>query len=197
MAKLQSGSLTLDIKIGSIEDEWISYEIKFHWKDDVIINDNVLKRAPEWWSKTPYGTFLANDYQKDYLIETLRTVLETNKPEYWEPIEPDVKMGIYPGTFFPFLKSHWTLIESEEIEQDGGREDEEEIVQEVDRKLDEVKNQCDLFTIITLIDQYNFRGSDAYSGEGISLHMIVERKDLEKFVTDLEIEYNMLALRHD
>lgn len=180
MAKLQSDNLILEIRFNSFEEQWVAYEIKFYWKDEIIVNDSILKRTG-WWGKRSHGTFLANDYEKDLLIETLRKVLETNKPDYWEPVEPDVKIAIYPEMFFPFLKSHWILIDegtNEEIEQ---RENE---------KKEEGKHPEDLFTIIIFIDSYNFKNCEYYSGEGISLHMIITRKDLEKFVTELETEYN-------
>ena len=184
MAKLQSDNLTLEIKFYRFESEWIGYKIKFYWKEDLIVNDNILKRTGEWWYKRDYGTFLANDYEGDHLIETIKKVLQTNETEYWEPIEPDVKIGIYPDIFFPFLKSQWVL-----VEEDGEKYMQKE-KNENSKSLD--KSPEDLFTIITLIDTYNFKDSGAYSGEGISLHLIVTRKDLEKFVTDLETEYNDL-----
>ena len=177
MAKLQSDDLTLEIKFIDFKEEWVEYEIKFYWKDDIIVNDNILKKNGEWWGKRSYGVFLANDYQKDHLIKTIKNVLKTCESDYWEPLEPDAIIAIYPGKFFPFLKYHWTLIE----------EKKEEIEQE---KRDKGKQKDDLFTIITFIDSYNFKNSGAYSGEGISFHLTVERKDLEKFVTELEIEYN-------
>lgn len=49
MAKLQSDCLTLDIKFMGFKDEWIEYEIKFYWKDEIIINDSLLKREGEYW----------------------------------------------------------------------------------------------------------------------------------------------------
>jgi hypothetical protein len=131
--------LTLDIKFMGFKDEWIEYEIKFYWKDEIIINDSLLKREGEYWGKRSTGAFLANDYQKDFLTETIRDILQTNEPEYWEPLEPD-----------------------------------------------------DIFTIITLIDSYTFKNNMAYSGEGISLHLIVTRNDLEKFADQLEKEYRNL-----
>ena len=106
------------------------------------------------------------------MIKTIKNVLKTCKSEYWEPLEPDAIIAIYPGKFFPFLK-----------------------IEEEQEKWDECKQKDDLFTIITFIDSYNFKNSGAYSGEGISLHLTIERKDLEKFVTDLEIEYNDLGVR--
>ena len=164
MAKLQSDGLTLDIKFMGFKDEWIEYEIKFYWNDDLIVNDSILKREGEYWGKRSTGAFLANDYQKDFLIETIRDILKTNEPEYWEPLEPDAIIAIYPGMFFPFLKSH--LIEG--------------------------KQPDDIFTIITFIDSYTFNNNKAYSGEGISLHLIVTREDMEKFADELEKEYRNL-----
>ena len=180
MAKLQSDDLILDVKFSSFEDEWVTYEIKLYWKDEIIVNDSILKRAGEWWNRRKYGTFLANDYEKDYLIETVRKVLDTNKPECWEPMEPDAKIAIYPGRFFPFLKTSYNLFEEmEEIRIENEKQE---------------KSQDDIFTIIAFIDSYSFKDSRSYSGDGISLHLIVERKDLEKFVTDLQIEYDNLVI---
>ena len=184
MAKLQSYELTLEVKFNSFEDEWVNYDLKFYWKDDIIINDNILKRDGKWWGKRNYGAFLADDYQKDNLINTIRKILETNKADYWEPLEPDVKIAIYPDEFFPFLKSHWTLID------DFGEEQIEYIEQD-----EKCLNGNDLFTIMIFIDSYNFKDSKSYSGEGISLHMVIRREDLEKFVADLEMEYNKLITR--
>jgi hypothetical protein len=192
MAKLQSDNLILEIKFKPFEYEWINYDIKFYWKDDIIINDSILKKEGEYWGKRSYGTFIANDYEKDHLIETIRKVLNTNKPEYWEPLEPDAKIAIYPDAFFPFLKDHWILIDEkdDEIRQDKSEKQDENQKQEKD------KNTDDLFTVIIFIDSYQFKDNTAYSGEGISLHMIVNRSHLEKFATDLEIEYNNIEKKH-
>lgn len=186
MAKLQSDNLILEIIFKPFEYEWINYEIMFCWKDDIIINDNILKKAGEYWGKRPYGTFMANDYERDHLIDTIRKVLDTNGPEYWEPLEPDAKIAIYPDEFFPFLKSHWTLVD----------EKDDETKQDENEKQEKDKNTDDLFTVIIFIDSYQFKGCVAYSGEGISLHMVVTRKDLEKFATDLEIEYSNIEKHH-
>lgn len=180
MAKLQSGDLILEIKFSSFEPDWVAYEVKFSWKDDVIVNDNILKRTGEFWGKRSYGTFLANDYERDLLVDTIRKVLNTGEPDYWEPVEPDIVIAIYPDMYFPFMKSHWTLI------YEGDRKQEE---------MEPEKGNC--FTIITFIDSYNFKDAGAYSGKGISLHLIVEREGLENFVTELESEFKSLKLEHN
>lgn len=216
MAKLQSNNLMLEIKFSMLEEDWIAYEIGFLWNNDLIINDDILKKG-RWWDKRKYGTFLANDYETDCLIETLKKSLSTNKSEYWEPIEPDAKIAIYPERYFPFLKDHWVTVEEteEDILQDEGNEETIEVVKGEAKTIEEIANaaqdmtssedlsinsrkgtdEYDLFTIIAFIDTYNFNESKSYSSEGISLHLIATRKDLEKFVTDLETEYNELLMR--
>ena len=195
MARLQSDNLTLEIKFKPFEYQWVNYEIIFYWKDDIIINDSILKREGEFWGKRPYGTFMANDYERDRLIDTIRKVLDTNEPEYWEPLEPDAKIAIYPNIFFPFLKSHWTLIDETDekvLQCENEKEDEKENEKEKEQEKHQDIEQDDLFTIIIFIDSYNFKECRAYTGGGISLHMIVKREDLKKFVIDLELEYNNL-----
>lgn len=179
MAKLESDGLTLEIKFNSYKDEWLNYDIKFYWKDDLIVNDSIFKRDGEYWKNRSFGTFLANDYKRDCLIRTIRKVLKNNSPDYWEPIEPDIKVAIYPDMYFPFLKDKWILIEDGEIKQ---------------KEEKDLKNPDDLFTIITFIDAYNFKNCGAYSGSGISLHQIINRSDLEKFVDELEKEYSNLEI---
>jgi len=72
-----------------------------------------------------------------------------------------------------------------------------EFVNEEDRKVyEEIQAKGECFTIITLIDTYNFKDSGAYSGNGISLHLIAKREALEKFVADLESEYQNLKIEH-
>ena len=164
MAKLQSGHLTLGIKFTRLEEEWVAYEFSFLWKDEPIINDEIFKTG-RWWDKRRHGTFLANDYEKDYLIEIIKKVLETKESDYWEPIEPDVKIAIYPDMYFPFLKEKLVSNDAIDISKE------------------------ELFTIMVFMDTYNFIDCNSYSSEGVSLNLIVRRKDLEEFVTELESEY--------
>jgi hypothetical protein len=191
MARLQSDNLTLDVRFNRLEEDWVAYEICFLWKNEIIVNDGILKKN-RWWDRRKYGTFLANDYETDYLIETLKNCLITNQPEYWEPVEPDAKIAIYPEMYFPFLKDHWVAVEETDEKIIQG---EKIIRDDLQDKIHDI-SKYELFTIITFIDRYNFKDSDSYSGEGISLHLIVTRKDLEKFITDLETEYDEFLRKH-
>ena len=187
MAKLQSDGLTLEVRFDRFEDDWVAYEIEFRWKDNIIIDNNILKRTGEYWGRRSYGAFLANDYKHDYLINIIRKTLEAGKPEYWEPVEPDAKIAIYPDDFFPFLESHWIPID------DNDNEIKEEEVQDQEKEKIKEKRPDDLFTVVTMIDSYNLKDSSAYSGQGIALHLVVTRDDLEKFANDLELELSNLG----
>lgn len=180
MAKLESGDLSIEIKYDSFEPDWIAYLVKFSWKNEPIINDSVLKRGGTFWGRRPPSTFLANDYEKDQLIDLIKNVLKTNKPDYMQTIDPDLTIAIYPDMVFPFfIKSHWEFVNEEDKKLD------EEIKQEE-------KGEC--FSVITFIDSYNLKDRGAYSDNGISLHLIVKREALEKFVADLESEYQNLKI---
>ncbi len=165
MAKLQSENLTLEIEFTKLEEEWIAYEISFLWRNGPIINDSIMKKN-RWMSKRRYGTFLVNDYEKDSLIETIKKSVETGISGFWEPVEPDVRVTISQNVYFPFLTN----------------------------PILSKKYRDDTFTIVVLIDTYNFEGCDAYSSDGISLNMTIRKKDLEKFVVDLEEEYDKLMM---
>src|SRR5437588_8177205 len=110
MAKLSAESLTLEITFTGFEASDVLYEIAFLFEGESMINDALLKRSSDYWSSRKDGVFLARDYERDYLIETIEKVLETNQPEYWEPYEPDVILAIYPEMHFPFMKPHREVI---------------------------------------------------------------------------------------
>ena len=183
MALLKSELLSLEINFVRFEYDWVQYEIYFRWENEPIINDKLLKRDGEYWGSRKTGSFLATEDEKDRLIDTISKVLETNEPEYWEPIDPDIIVAIYPEMYFPFLKSHYTLIHESE-DHKKKREEREKLKKELGSLPD------DSFTIIVFIDAYNFNNSDAYYGEGISLHLIVDRVTLENFNSELSKEYS-------
>ena len=182
MAKLSAESLTLEINFTGFVAGDVQYEIGFLFEGESMINDALLKRWSDYWSSRRAGFFLARDYEKDYLIKTIEKVLETNEPEYWEPVDPDVIIAIYPDMHFPFLKLHreviWMSLKMKEQVERRERE-----------KREMGKLPDDWITLICFIDAYNFRNTKAYYGSGIALHLTVERKDLEVFCLELKKEY--------
>lgn len=182
MAVLQSGDLSFDFRYTGFEHGWVQYQFFFLWKGEPVIRDEALKRWSEYWNGRPESAFLANSDEKDGFLLFLKKLLESDEADYWEPIEPDIIVAIYPDGYFPFLKSHMTLVyESEESKKK----------RESRRKLKEEKGKLpdDSYTFIAFVDAYNFKKADAYYGQGFSLQMIVSRHDLETFADDLDREY--------
>jgi hypothetical protein len=169
---------------------WVQYEVLFLWKGKPIVNNALLKRRGKYWRARSKGAFKANEYRHDTLIPTLERVLETNKPEYWEPIEPDTVMAFYPDTYFPFMKSHYRVVwEKEAIKR--ARERRKQAKAKAGGKLPD-----DPITVIACVDAYNLDDADAYYGEGIAQIMCPTRKELEAFCKQLKREYAVFKRRY-
>lgn len=188
MATLKSGELSFDFRYSGFECGWVQYQFYFLWKGKPVIRDDALKRRNDYWNSRSEGAFLANEDESDCFLPFLQKILASDKADYWEPIEPDIIVGIYPDDFFPFLKSHKTLVwESEESRQN--RKAREQL------KKEQGKLPDDLFTLIAFVDAYNLEGAETYYGEGLSLHMVVTRDELQSFADELEKEYSEFKLR--
>lgn len=183
MAILKSGNLSFEIVFSDYDSaDWVQYQFYFRWDDEPLVRDDLLKKQGPYWGTRPKGAFLANEDEADGLIPLLRNALETGTADYWEPLEPDIIVAIYPGQYFPFLKHRWQVLrESEECAAE--REEREK------RKAEQPQQPDDLFSFIAMVDAYNFKEAEGYYGEGLSLHLVVERRELEKFVADLQQEY--------
>ena len=184
MAKLISDNLVLEIKFVDYNDGWVEYEIAFLWQDEPIINDSLLKRVTSYWQRRSPGTFKANQFLEDDLVQTLEKALERGEASYWEPLDPDITIGIYPDQDFPFLCFSQDKHISPERNEAGslGNQGEGDV---------ENNDEEDIsgFTLIVAVDLYNFRGSRAYYGEYVALIMTTTRQDLERFTKELREEY--------
>lgn len=187
MAKLTSENLSIEIRFMELDrSNWIQYEILFLYKDQPIIQDKLLKRVNEYWSTRSLGAFRANEEAAGDgggLIDTLQKALQTDEMQYYEPIEPDFIFAVYPDMAFPFMGSRYTRVYASEETQLAERQREE------DRAAAGGKLPDDWFTVILMVDVYNFDDEFAYSGEGPAIIMMVKREDLQKFLEDYEHEY--------
>lgn len=197
MAKLSNEKMTLELTFTGYEYKWVGYEIKFLWEAIPVINDAVLKRVNEHWNKRSKGAFIASDDERDRLIPVIKKVLETDTPDYWQPIDPDVTIEIYPDDLdlYPPVESHFRVIKiCDEWVNDAKKRE------ELKKKIGQLDD--DLFVVVTRIDAYNFKNQDAYCNFGtshsccISLLLTISRADLKQFVADLETEYKDLCNRY-
>lgn len=186
MAKLTSGNLSIEIRFLELDEyKWVQYEILFLYKDQPMIQDALLKRVNEHWSKRSLGAFKANEDEGGAggLIETLRKALDTDEMQYYEPLEPDFTLAIYPNMAFPFMKSRYERIYTSERALEKERQREQARV-DAGGKLPD-----DYFTIILMIDLYNFGDEIAYAGEGPALIMMPQRKEVQTFLEEYEQEF--------
>lgn len=168
MARLSSNLLTLEINFRSIEFDWVQYDVRFLWDDKNIVNNEVLKGGSDYWNYRVNDAFRVNEAEKDTLIPFLESVLDNDRMDYWEPLEPDMILAIYPRALFPFSDQMDTLTRL----QPSGE-----------------KKPTDVFTIIAMIDVYNFDLAEYYQGDGLALIMTCDRKQLSDFLDDLKREY--------
>ena len=181
-----SEGTTLEICFKDFEDGWVSYEINFLWRGDPILNEAILGRKQLRETYSP-GAIFANDYRESDLLPILKKVIETNQPDYWEPIEPDVILAIYPEMRFPFLPGKYRVIrESDEYRRK--REEREKLKAEKGILPD------DWITLICFVDAYAFKNG-GYCGDGVSLHLDIRRQELERFYEDLKTEYLDFKMR--
>ena len=182
MATLSSDDLSFEFNYSDFEGGWIRYQFYFRWRGENIINDSTLKKDGDYWGNRASGAFLAEEYEVDGLTRLLKEVLEKNQADYWESLDPDILVAVYPDQFFPFLPSHYQLVR-ESDEHKAKREARENLKKEQGNLPD------DLFTIIVFVDAYNLKHADTYYGSGLSLQMIVTREELGAFLNDLQTEY--------
>ncbi len=181
MAKLQSGKLALEIKYKDFVFGEITYEIAFLWNGESMINDAVLKRSSEWWASRKSGTFLFSNEPDDAFLNLIERAIETDEPVHWEPIEPDIKLAIYPEFYFPLIDKAWDILRRDEKLQAHRMAIKQ-------AKKEQGKQPFDTFALVVFVDTYNF-DEGGYSDQGLALQIATERRHLEEFHKQLKAEY--------
>jgi len=186
MAKLSYDLLTLEIRFREFDDcFWVQYDVLFLWDGEPMVNDALLKRSPVAWADRGKATFRANESDGDSLLPVLKRVLDENRAEYWEPIEPDVILAFYPEQYFPFLPSHWEVsYEREDIK--SAREERQQAKAAAGGRLPD-----DAITVIAFADAYQWRNCTAYMSNGLALVLCVRRNDIQRFHDELAQEYEI------
>ncbi len=184
MAKLTSGNLAFEIQYKEYDDQhWIQYEIFFLYKDQPMIQDAQLKRINEHWQKRSKSAFRANEYEHDELIEIIQKALDTDEPQFYEPTDPDFILAIYPKKVFPFIPRNWKLVWASDNAIQQAQD------HELVRELAGGRLPDDPFTVILMVDIYNYGEEHAYCGEGPALILIPQRHELRLFLEELQKEY--------
>jgi len=189
MAILKNDDLSFEVVYKGFQHGWVEYEFFHRWQGENIINDAILKRHNEYWGKRSGGALLANEHRECGILPLLKEVLRTNKPDYWEALDPDVTIAIYPEQHFPFLESKWKIVsESAETKQ-----------KRIEREKEKAEKRLlpdDDIDVILFFDVYNFKGASTYYGDGICFKMTVTRAQITRFYDDLKQEYIQFKQKH-
>ena len=182
MAVLQIEALSLEIAYRDVEDGCVAYDIWLRWRDEPILNDNILKRRNEYWRKRGFGAVYASEHGGCGVLPLLRHVFETNSPGYWEPTDPDVLLAIYPEGGFPFLPPNWRPARDKPDARTVQKARERETAIEGARP-------DQLIELILFVDVYTFEDAYMYYGDGVCFRLSPRRDQLEELYKSLRAEY--------
>lgn len=179
MAKLSSHELCLDFRITEYDYGHVLYEIKFLFKGESIIRDQVLRRTGGVWLRRSRYAFFADSYEIDGMAELISCALDTNGPVNWRPDDPDIEVAILPGNSFPFwggdIPSFKSVMDPMGDPPPGD-------------KAKASESPDDTFQIVVAVDSNQFDKDDCYMGEGLALFMQTTRAALKQFKQELEDE---------
>lgn len=179
MAKLRSNGFVLEMALRWNDNEGVVYDLTFTWQGIPIINDEVIKRANDWWGQAKPSSFFFTEYARLRPVQFFREMLDAVKSDFLEPVDPDIRIIIHPIHAFPEDRLE-VLWEADHIKKE--REERERMKEELGKLPD------DLFKIEFFLNISNFKECGAYSGDGITFTFLVDRAELESFVHQLETE---------
>jgi hypothetical protein len=177
MAILGSNGYTLEMTLRWDDIDGVVYDFVFKWQGKPIINEEVLKRSNEFWSRGPRHGLFFTEYAYRRPLRFLRDMLEATEPHEFSPTEPDVQIIVWPIDAMPHDHS---MVAYESEDRNKEREEQEA------RKKQLSKLPNDLFQIEFFVDTYNFEGCSELSPDGITFRLWVHRSELESFVEELE-----------
>lgn len=184
MAVIQNGDLSLEIGYRDFEFGCVTYDVTLRWRGEPVLNDAILKRSTEYWANRGIGSIKCDSDSECGVLPLLQRVLETNKGDFWEPDDPDIRLIIHPGSAFSFLETGARV--------QAATPEENAHIEVFERERRERKpTPGDCWEVIVFIDAYNFVGSRGYYGTGPCFCLAATREDLQRFYTDLQQEYRL------
>jgi hypothetical protein len=149
---------------------WIGFCVETNFSEVPLFNPKIISSSLNF-EDTEHGI--------ENLISIIRNCLENNISDAWELAEPDFAIEVYPSSF-PF-----TLMERRLKEVHSEKNKRKSILNK--------KSPDDPFTIITMFDQcfVGNQGED-YGDSGPAVIISTDRKNLEKFVNEMDKEFDRI-----
>ena len=152
---------------------YLESNIKFTLNNKNFINPKIFRSDDDDGYIRVY-----EDVDRD-ILEFFKKILKEDKPDWWECVDDIIEIAAYPNEFFPFMTRRREISSvAEDLQTQSSR-----------------RHPCAVpgyFTIIIFIRSYQFYKKDGYRPSGISLHLYVERDELERFVKEVEKEISKI-----
>lgn len=205
MATITCREFSLDIEFTQRGEDFIAYYISLTRNGVPVINPRIYDGLSREGQKRVRGA--GADDTGERLIATLEWALQNNQATYWEPVDPDVTLAIYPDDVFPLDPAHRKVVRfnegspfdlsrptlaPNEIEVWTSEEaDEEDAKYEAKKQALGGKHPDDLVCLILSISN-NVFGGEGYSHTGPALILHPTRRKVSAFVRALKSEYRAL-----
>lgn len=191
MAVLAIDEYSLEISYHDFSGGWISYDMLACWNGEPILNESLLKRESGFRVGRGKGVIRANEHRSCGVLNLLTVVLRDKKSDIWEATDPDVTLTVRMPGHSPFSSGLWQLaweaphIKTSRLAREAARAEAGGILPD------------DHVELSLHIDTYNFRGANAYGGDGPCFRYTPTWAQLHDFRDALRNEYRSFAARHD
>jgi hypothetical protein len=179
MAILRSKAIALEIVFPYSRSDAIIYDFRITWHGHDFISRAARFRdddSPELTEATP---FYAWDHRTDRLCDTFDRALSANRPQYWEPIDPFISIGVMRGTGTLWRFYDWATAKGQA-----------ELLDEL-AQFDAATSDEDEFTVHLQIDPaHNLRYEESGVGSGdFGFTIYTERAPLSQFARELRSDF--------
>jgi hypothetical protein len=203
MATITSREFSLSIEFTQHGEDFVAYYFSLTRNGVPVINPRIYDGLTRAGQKLVRGA--GADDTGENLIAMLQWALKNNQATYWEPIEPDVTLAIYPDDVFPLGPAHRKIVRVDDpFEQPGPELAPNEMTLWTSEEADEEdakylakkealggKHPDDPVCLILSISDYVF-GGGAYSHSGPAMILHPSRREVSAFVRALKREFRKL-----
>jgi len=164
--------------------DWIQYLLFFRHNGQSIVRESDFKQDAKWheWheGRPPHALWIEDD-GADFILPLVRMALNTNVPVYYEMLEEDLTISIFPSRYHPRLH-----ISSENY--CCSRDDALKLTAEIQANYDRfIPSYYDfIFEFHTRI----FTDDSPLASSGLLFRITAERQEVERFSEELTAEYH-------
>lgn len=184
MATLKSEKFKIEFSIQTrFEGEkGIVYSMLATFDGKPVLNSKLTKDYKRKKSSEQRGLIYFSEFGFEPLVPFFEKALTAKKPVYMQSLEPDVLFLAHPTMAFPFIN----------VPGKGWRRN-KSTGKMTEFTFKEFELADGYIQFVFFFDNYVFQGENAYGGDGCSFHIIISKKELRKFISQLKREVKPLV----